>query len=162
MKYRIGDVARAHLNMHFAKDAGAGSRFNEHVLPNIEALLDLLETRDPIEVIKQSGGREAHVYYLSDAEACGWLGIGVRADYPKSLISQEWRNGFLTDFIQLDMLPPTKHVTVVCSTEKKPYELVTAFPGEYAPAFPHLGMTRDEEEKASMFWEKHILLKGNN
>jgi hypothetical protein len=37
--------------------------------------------------------------------------------------------------------------------------MITAFPGDYAPAFPHQGMNKVEFDEAEGFWQEHILLK---
>jgi hypothetical protein len=38
-------------------------------------------------------------------------------------------------------------------------ELITVFPGMYAPAFPSNSMSKDDLQIASEFWDEHILLK---
>jgi hypothetical protein len=38
-------------------------------------------------------------------------------------------------------------------------ELITVFPGTYAPVFPSTSMTKDDFQIASEFWDEHILLK---
>lgn len=53
-------------------------------------------------------------------------------------------------------LPTTNLLTIIALNQKNTFQIVTLFPGDYAPAFPQgLG---DEEEKKRVFWEGHCLM----
>ncbi|MFM8839044.1 MAG: hypothetical protein ACKOHH_10505, partial [Bacteroidota bacterium] len=71
----------------------------------------------------------------------------------------EVRNGFVIQFAWVDSLVPTNLLTVVCDVITLPYSIITAFPGDYAPAIPHQGMGKVEFAVAEDFWQEHILLK---
>lgn len=164
MKYKLSPSARSHLLKHFDQSGQSGSHFNTALFPHQEALLTSLETMVPHRVISQSYGREAHVYMIPGTIPSGWLGIGKREDYPDSAVLEEPRNGFPTEFIYVNFLPETFLVTVIadCSGVDDlgmEWNLITAFPGDYAPAFPHQGMSKDDFNHAKLFWQEHILLK---
>jgi hypothetical protein len=114
---------------------------------------------EPEKQHQQGNGREAHVYRFPAGTVCGYVGLGKRRDYDKSEWDEELRNGFVTPFAWVDSLLPTHFLTIICDTHVLPYLMITAFPGDYAPAFPHQGMNKVEFDEAEGFWQEHILLK---
>ena len=57
---------------------------------------------------------------------------------------------------QVEELPSTNLLSIIALKQEKTLQIVTLFPGDYAPAFPK-GL-RDSEEMNRVFWEGHCLL----
>lgn len=159
MRYVLTEDRRGHVLRHFGGSAASDSYFESSIFPNPETLLALLEGMEPENQHQQGNGREAHVYCFPAGTVCGYVGLGKRRDYDKSVWDEELRNGFVIQFAWVDSLVPTHSLTVVCDVTALPYSIITAFPGDYAPAFPHQGMDEAEFAVAEDFWQEHILLK---
>ena len=159
MKYLLTDRAKKHVEGHFAQNAKSGSIFRPDYFPTIESLLMYMLGLEPIREIFQSEYSVAHLYQINALEYVGWEGVGKMSDYPKAIVQEENRNGFMTRFIEIDDLPQTKLVNVVSKHCLNGMELITIFPGMYAPAFPSNSMTKDDFQIASEFWDENILLK---
>ena len=159
MKYLLSDRAKKHVEGHFAQNAKSGSIFRPDCFPNIESLLIYILDLEPIREIIQSEYSVAHLYEIDALEYVGWEGVGKLLDYPKVKVQEENRNGCMTRFIEIAELPTTKFVNVVFKQCLNGMELITVFPGMYAPAFPNASMSKDDFQIASEFWDEHILLK---
>jgi hypothetical protein len=159
MKYLLSPESRQHIANHFGKQEKSGSCFYPEVFSNVDELLNALEMRDPKSIVIQSAGREAHTYDFSDMGHCGAVGVGQKSEYPNHEIILENRNGFVVEYIGVEKLPSTSLITVICSKVEGAFHLITAFPGDYAPAFPHSRMEPHEVNNSKVFWDKHILLK---
>ena len=159
MKYLLSDRAKKHVEGHFAQNAKSGSIFRPDYFPTIESLLKFMVDIEPIREIIQSEYTVAHLYKIDALEYVGWEGVGKLSDYPKVKVQEENRNGYMTRFIETAELPTTKLVNVVLKHCLDGMELITVFPGIYAPAFPNASMSMDDLQIASEFWNAHILLK---
>ena len=159
MKYLLSDRAKKHVEGHFAQNAKSGSIFRPDFFPTIESLLNFMVDIEPIREIVQSENSVAHLYEIDGLEYVGWEGVGKLLDYPKLKVQEENRNGYMTRFIEIPELPRTKFVNVVFKHCLNDMELITVFPGMYAPAFPNATMLKDDFLIASEFWNAHILLK---
>ena len=159
MKYLLSDRAKKHVEGHFAQSAKSGSIFRPDYFPTIESLLNFMVDIEPIREIVQSENSVAHFYEIDALEYVGWEGVGKLSNYPKVKVQEENRNGYMTRFIEIPELPTTKFVNVVFKHYLNGLELITVFPGMYAPAFPSNSMSKDDFQIASEFWDEHILLK---
>ena len=159
MKYLLSDRAKKHVEGHFAQNAKSGSIFRPDYFPTIESLLNFMVDIEPIREIIQSEYSVAHLYEIDGLEYVGWEGVGKMSDYLKAEVQEENRNGYMTRFIEIEELPQTKLVNVVFKQCSNGMELITVFPGMYAPAFPSNSMSKDDFQIASEFWDEHILLK---
>jgi hypothetical protein len=64
--------------------------------------------------------------------------------------------------MEIEDLPQTKFVNIVFKYGLNgmiDMEMITVFPGMYAPAFPNASMSKADFQIASEFWDEHILLK---
>ena len=159
MKYLLSYRAKKHVEGHFAQNAKSGSIFRPDYFPTIESLLIYILDLEPIREIIQSEYSVAHLYQINALEYVGWEGVGKLSDYPKVEVQEENRNGCMTRFIEIVELPTTKFVNVVFKQCLNGMELITVFPGMYAPAFPNASMSMDDLQIALEFWDEHILLK---
>ena len=159
MKYLLSYRAKKHVEGHFAQNAKSGSIFRPDYFPTIESLLIYILDLEPIREIIQSEYSVVHLYQINALEYVGWEGVGKLSDYPKVEVQEENRNGYMTRFMEIEELPQTKFVNVVFKQCLNGMELITVFPGMYAPAFPNASMSMDDLQIASEFWDEHILLK---
>jgi hypothetical protein len=162
VKYLLTDRAKKHVEGHFAQNAKSGSIFRQDYFPTIESLLIYILDLEPIREIIQSEYSVAHLYKINALEYVGWEGVGKMSDYPKAKVQEENRNGYMTRFMEIEDLPQTKFVNIVFKYGLNgmiDMEMITVFPGMYAPAFPSTSMTKDDFQIASEFWDEHILLK---
>jgi hypothetical protein len=106
-----------------------------------------------IHRIEQSNGRIARVYEFDEIIGTEQI-INITSIDSSSIFTLE-RNGMNIQSISLKELPTTnKLVTVSSETEK----WITAFPGNYAPAFPSTWMSIEEHGYATEFWENHVFV----
>jgi hypothetical protein len=91
-------------------------------------------------------------------------GIGNSALIPLNKLSDQQqaakykvnRSNYEVWTCEVKELPTTNLLTIIALNQKNTFQIVTLFPGDYAPAFPQgLG---DEEEKKRVFWEGHCLM----
>ena len=160
MFYSVSEAALAHIKTHFGSSEKSGSKFNLDVFPDVDLLILELSNMEPVKSIQQSGGRVAHEYYFPNLAFTGFIGVGLRKDFPYAKIKTEIRNGFVTEFLEVKNLLKTLYVTVIAEMKDNGYHLITIFPGRYTPAFPYQGMSEEERLFAEKFWKAHILLKG--
>lgn len=130
-----------------------GSKFLASFCQSPFELGKLIGQIEPLEQIIQSNGRIASVYQF-DMEV-GTEQIIDRKTVNQNAIFRLDRNGVLTDAIHLETLPITNYLTVVRSNEGA---WITAFPGNYAPAFPSNWMSSEELNFATIFWQKHVFI----
>lgn len=159
MEYKLNEKARQHVAGHFCNSKIAGSVFNPDIFPDINALMKFLSNLQAVETIDRPNSIGAHIYYTTNIEFIGWDGVGKIHDYPNIKVQTELRSGYETSFIEVTDLPKTNFATIIYKRNSKEYELITAFPGEYAPAFPNEKMLSEEFNAATNFWKHHILLK---
>lgn len=130
-----------------------GSKFHSSFCHNPFQLETQLTDIEPIAKIIQSNGRIASVYQFDH-------NIGTEQIVSKGSVNQQdifqlERNGVNINAIHIEHLPLTKSIVVVRSNEGA---WITAFPGQYAPAFPSSWMNRKELEFASEFWKNHVFV----
>jgi hypothetical protein len=91
-------------------------------------------------------------------------GIGNSALIPLNKLSAQQqaakykvnRSNYEVWTCEVEELPTTNLLTIIALNQENTLQIVTLFPGDYAPAFPQgLG---DEEEKKRVFWEGHCLM----
>lgn len=133
-----------------------GSKFLASFCQSPFELAKLIGQIEPLEQIIQSNGRIASVYQF-DMEV-GTEQIVDRKTVDQNAIFRLDRNGVFIDAIHLETLPITNYLTVVRSNEGA---WITAFPGNYAPAFPSSWMSSEELNIATQFWQNHVFIVQN-
>ena len=83
----------------------------------------------------------------------------MKETLPPDSISLQERNGFWVEIGIVEALPETPFFCVVLNPIPAGFEIVTAFPGRYAPSFPYEGQEPDEYASSLEFWSKYVLLK---
>jgi len=92
-------------------------------------------------------------------------GIGNSALIPLNKLSAQQqaakykvnRNNYEVWTCEVDELPTTNLLTIIALNQENTLQIVTLFPGDYAPAFPQ-GLGGEEENKR-VFWEWHCLMQ---
>ena len=130
-----------------------GSKFQQAFCQNPYDLESLIKGLEPIDQIIQSNGRIASVYQFN--QAVGTEQVIARNIVNQNDIFQLDRNGVILNAIKLDRLPLTEKFVVVRSSEGA---WITAFPGNYAPAFPSNWMSSEELNFATQFWQNHVFV----
>ena len=157
MKYILSEAAESHMAIHWANSILPGSTFSSNFCKSLEELNDKLESLLPVDVVHTLEGRIGHVYFFENNQIVGYEGVGRLSDFSVSDVQVLKRRGQIVNFIEVDSLPETSYLTVISFLNSDGYyELVTAFPGEYAPPFPVLGEVGTE---SYLFWLEHVLLR---
>jgi hypothetical protein len=77
----------------------------------------------------------------------------------KEQLQKEERNGFLVNYIKLAKPKPSWQVNVILREDVKP-QLITIFPGMFAPPFPDLKhQNKIEWIESNRFWEQYVFNK---
>ena len=118
-----------------------------------------LENHIPHRIIKQRNNRLVYEFELPAPQVAGHEGIGLKESLPPDSISNQERNGFWVEVGSVETLPETPFFCVVLQPIPNGFEVVTAFPGRYAPPFPYEGQPNEEYMAAKAFWDKNVLLK---
>lgn len=130
-----------------------GSKFQKAFCQNPFDLESLIIGIKPTEQILQSNGRIASVYEFD--KVVGTEQIVDRKTVNQNDIFSLDRNGVTVDAVKSDHLPFTNKMVVVRSNEGA---WITAFPGNYGPAFPSNWMSAEELNFATEFWQNHLFI----
>lgn len=119
--------------------------------------MNYINTRVPDQIILQENQTQAHLFKAEFA--IGTCALSNLNTLKNPDIQLETRNGISTRFAWVDALPETNHFCVIVEGSHSPFEIITLFPGEYAPPFPHANQSEKANKESKEFWEKHVLLK---
>jgi hypothetical protein len=157
INYQLSQEAKSHLISHFS-DALPGSYFDIDVLPNPESVLAHLSDKTTNQIIVQANGTEVHMYNF-DMEI-GFDGIEHLSKINSLDINKFERNGHEINYGLIKRrLPRTSHLCLVVKISNQSYEVLTMFPGKYAPPMPNLNQSTQFYLQCKDFWDKHILIK---
>ncbi len=159
MGFQFAESAEKHLAVHFSGPEKSGSIFNPGFLAGPKDLLAFLETNQPQKIIRQKNQRVVFQFELAPPQVAGLEGIGLKGSLSPESITLQERNGFLVEIGMVETLPETPFFCVVLNPIPAGFEIVTAFPGRYAPSFPYEGQEPDENAASREFWNKYVLLK---
>jgi len=157
--FQLAESAEKHLAVHFSGPEKSGSTFNPSFVAGPKDLLAFLETNQPQKIFHQKNQRVVFQFELAPSQVAGLEGIGLKENLPPDSIGIQERNGFLVEIGMVEALPETPFFCVVLNPIPAGFEIVTAFPGRYAPPFPYKGQEPDENESSREFWSKYVLLK---
>lgn len=136
-----------------------GSKFKSKFSDNPFDLITKLKQHTPIEIIIQNNGNKAVIYKLPFAGGLGTCNIVYIKDIPKNErlhIFKLDRTGFEIKVIKRNFLDITNQIVVIVNNES---EVITAFPGLYAPSFPNQLKDSDDIENSLKFWEDHVFIE---
>ncbi len=158
MVFQLAESAEKHLAVHFSGTEKSGSIFNPDFLAGPKDLLAFLESNQPQKIINQKNQRIVFQFELPTPQVAGLEGIGLKETIPPDSISLKERNGFWVEVATMESLPKTPFFCVVLLPTPNGFEVITAFPGRYAPPFPYEGQNPEENESSWEFWSKNVIL----
>ena len=159
MVFQLAETVEKHLAVHFSGTQQSGSIFNPALFAGPKDVLTYLEKHSPQRIIKQRNNRLVYEFELAAPQVAGHEGIGLKESLPSDSIELQKRNGFWVEVGMVDLLPETSFFCVVIQAIPEGFEVVTAFPGCYAPPIPYEGQSKDEYVAGKAFWDKNVLLK---
>ena len=133
-----------------------GSKFTLFSNPfEIFAKLDLLE---PIECILKYDLVKVNVYYFNEIVGNDHLFlISDLSDQEKTFVRKIPRDGKIVNCIERSSYKSTSQVNVVLDNETN--EILTIFPGKYAPPFPSDAMDDFTKRNTTLFWNEHCFTR---
>jgi len=157
--YKLNKGRLAYLNIHFTNSKDGGSIFYKAVFASPIELLSYINMNSPSEIIFQLNGRETHVFNCEHLGYIGKTGIASRKEVDINSIIKESRNGFMVEVALVSELQVTNKFCVVIEKVGADMNIITAFPGPYAPSFPYEGQNKADHQLSEIFWNTHVLLR---
>ena len=136
----------------------SGSKFNYQFCKNPFELIEKIQRFQPLHFFKQENGNEVYIFVI-ESNFIGVDNLIPLADLTlteHSKIKYELRNGFEIGTFATKKMNPTKGCVLVLKSDSN--EVVTIFPGIYAPPFPISIVNKDLKVKAEYFWANHLFL----
>ena len=65
----------------------------------------------------------------------------------------------MVDVALVSALKVTNTFCVVIEKDGADLDIITAFPGPYAPSFPYEGQNKADHQLSEIFWNTHVLLR---
>ncbi len=159
IEYILTNQTREHVMTHFSSDL-PGSYFDTSVFPTPESIFSFLKNKAIYECIKQENGSEIHIYKFE--HEIGFDGIGTYNEMQDESVFKLERNGIEIPYvITHNSLPKTTQLCLVVFISNENYQVITMFPGKYAPPFPNNKQSTTFYKTCKEFWEEHILMKEN-
>jgi hypothetical protein len=134
-----------------------GSKFDASQVLNPEEILQLLDKGKQVLEVKQPNGNTARsVEFDKPIGTEGIVSLDELSKDEKKHIKEALRNGLHLKAVRLSELKKTNRLTYVVNSQN---EIVTAFPGRYAPPLPFPEMPFDEKKNATEFWLNHVFVE---
>jgi hypothetical protein len=111
-----------------------------------------------LEIISQTNGNRAFRYKISCKGGIGantLINIQSIPQTDKSTLKKVIRNGFQVNVVERNFFDPTNELVLICNSLN---EVITVFPGMYAPAFPTQLVDKNEVDAAQLFWDNHAFI----
>ena len=133
-----------------------GSKFYASFCENPFELIERIALCSPFEVIQQSNANQAFRYKIPFDGGIGTNTIiNIKTIQHADKIKKVIRNGFEVNIIERNFFDSTNELVLICNSLN---EVITIFPGMYAPAFPTQLVDKNEVEAARLFWEHHAFI----
>jgi hypothetical protein len=157
--YKLSKERLTHLNIHFVNSQDGGSIFYKEVFASPIELLNYINSNHPSEIITQLNGRETHVFNCEHIGDIGNTGIANKKEVDFNSIIKENRNGFMMEVALVSELQVTNTFCVVIEKVGADFDIITTFPGPYAPSFPYKEQNEIDYQLSEKFWSTHVLLR---
>ncbi len=134
-----------------------GSKFFSSFCQSPAEVHDKITDRVPSKIIHQDNGNV--VYCFTFEENIGYdsiIAISELSSKERKAIGQEKRNHYEVKVIRKNKRNATKQLNVVF--QKNNNEIITMFPGIYAPPLPSEHMNAEELLLANDFWENYVFI----
>lgn len=135
-----------------------GSKFDSEFASNPRGILDKLNQRQPNMLIAQANNRTALIYQFE--KSIGFdsiIHVSELTTSDLSNIQEEKRGEQTVRTIELCQFPETNQIVVIIDSDTN--NVITFYPGCYAPPFPALGQMKLDYEQSDQFWGNHIFIK---
>jgi hypothetical protein len=134
-----------------------GSKFFYSFAHSPESILNKITERVPSQIIHQKNGNIVYIYLFEQTIGYDSL-ISVKNLSTKelNLIEIENRNQKEVRVLRKNKRNKTYQLNVIF--QKNNNEIITMFPGVYAPPLPTSKMESEEFLQATIFWEEHIFI----
>jgi hypothetical protein len=135
-----------------------GSKFYARFTENPYELIQKIAQFTPFDVILQTNGNRAFRYKIPFEGGIGTntlMNIHAIPQTNKATLKKVTRNGFQVNIIELNFFDPTNELVIICNSLN---EVITVFPGIYAPAFPTQLADKNEVDAARLFWKNHAFV----
>jgi hypothetical protein len=156
--FHLSPNGKEHIQRHFLESNLAGSHFYTSVFAGPEALVEYILRNEPEAIVVQNEYVSAYCYGLPE-KAVGVSGLARRSELGPHQIERRLRDGYSMEIALVDQLPETNQFVVIARNDAEGLSVITAFPGGYAPPFPHNGQPSEEYRLNEEFWKAHILLQ---
>ena len=158
MKYRISEASLQHVSKHFNENGKLdGSTFNQEVFASPKELIAYCNVNQPFEILRQENGREAHLFKLIDSNV-GKCAIDLKQNYSENSIYLEDKDGYQIQCVKSSSIPDTNQFCLIVHSHEGKYDIITMYPGEYAPPLPNSKFTTEFNEYCNDFWKSKVLL----
>jgi hypothetical protein len=155
--YRISPKRIEYVKKHFEGSTVAGSCFYSDVFQDPLELMNYINSRIPDQIIQQENQTQAHLFIAEFAiGTCALTDLNALKNPD---IQLENRDGISIRFAWVDDLPKTNQFCAIVEGNNSSFEIITLFPGDYAPTFPHAKQSEKAHNDSTKFWEKHVLVK---
>ena len=134
-----------------------GSKFFSNFCQSPRELYDKITDRVPSKIIHQENGNVVYCYTFE--ENIGYdsiIAISELSSNEQNTIVLEKRNHYEVKVIRKNKRNATKQLNVVF--RKNSNEIITMFPGIYAPPLPSEVMNIEELLRATEFWEHYVFI----
>ena len=119
-------------------------------------MIERIALCSPFEVIQQSNANQAFRYKIPFDGGIGTNTIiNIKTIQHADKIKKVIRNGFQVNVVERNSFDPTNELVLICNSLN---EVITVFPGMYAPAFPTQLVDKNEVEASKLFWENHAFI----
>lgn len=135
-----------------------GSKFYAQFTENPYDLIQKIAHFTPLEIISQTNGNRAFRYKIPFEGGIGantLINIQSIPQTDKSTLKKVIRNGFQVNVVVRNFFDPTNELVLICNSLN---EVITVFPGMYAPAFPTQLVDKNEVDAAQLFWDNHAFI----
>jgi len=158
MKYTISNISLVYVGKHFHTNGKLdGSQFNLQIFPTPESLIDYSNSNAPEKIFIQENGREAHIFSIQNKVA-GHCGIDLKQNHDEKSIFLQDKNGYQIQCVNSDTLPETNEFCLIVEPLIDTFNIITMYPGEYAPPLPNSKFTAVYNEFCDDFWKERVFI----
>ena len=152
--YSEGKILQALTNI--------GSKFFYDFCQSPFKLINKFSNQFLIDSFQQDDGSHVFRYCFHEYEVIGYdnlINIGKLNESEIEKIRNIKRNDYLVKVVDRKFLEKTNELILIKS--KVGNQIVTAFPGKYAPPFPIVSAKKINQQLSESFWEQHAFIELN-
>lgn len=136
-----------------------GSKFYASFCDNPFDLIHKLTNYIPFDLKQQTNGNKVIIYKIPFKGGIGSnkiINLKNIQQADKEKIIKVIRNGFHVNMLERNLIDVTNELVVICNPLN---EVITTFPGIYAPPYPTQLIDEKERKASILFWENHTFIK---